>query len=217
METFSLKSGDCEARFSLQSGLRLVSFKKGGVEVVEHEGAVIGPHLGKKDHASWSVEEIQGKFVAKEGKRCVALSLDDALHLELSAVAESDALVGFLIPFKGRGLFTVQAQTAYLTASGKELWPVDWQVSSDGTYRVPQEAQFEAGIHPYPNPLEGVCRYKTSDYTVELSLRCRCEESSFYISHPTGNEAVKIGVLSSYDPWHPNLTASTVQFSLKIL
>ncbi len=124
-------------------------------------------------------------------------SLDHlGLHLNLSVVSESDSLVGihyyYSLPNK-RGVIKA------------------------GELFFPLEGAMDANYRPSPDPLHGVIWLETETYRLKTSYKCPCAENSFQIYHPEGASFVCIEPVSSQDPHHPNLTASSLSIDLEIL
>lgn len=142
------------------------------------------------------------------------------LKLHLSVVSDADSLAGihyyYHIP-NGTGKVISQVQSSFIDNNERKQIPPEWDFDSQHklTYDLRTSADFT--FHPFPNPLEGVIELDAEIYRLITRYTCSSQENSWQLYHPEGASFVCIVPITSQDPWHPNLTVSSIGISLEII
>jgi len=230
-----------KAAFSLENGFRLTNFLNGELEVIYPEAPFfVGLHLqsncpevpwnGEKSEESVTAtltgEDVwNGNSLAKLEKQgfklqSTALLDGDTLRLHHFVVSDTDSLAGNFFHLRlpqGDAEITIDVKHEYYDSGKLKSLPADWKRSEDGGALLPLNIDYNAGFHPFLNPIGGVATLKTADYTAEIGYESTNQESAWLIQYKKGAPYVSIGAVSSQDPWKPNLTASSISLSLRIL
>lgn len=144
----------------------------------------------------------------------------EGLLLELSITSDTDSLVGihyyFHLP-KGSGKVMSSVQKEYRNGGDLLPLPDSWNVDSQHqlTYDLTQPADYT--FYPFPNKREGKILLDAVDYRLLTSYTSRSQENCWQLYHPEGASFVCMEPISSQDPRHPNLTASSLKIKLEIL
>jgi len=225
------------AKFSTDNGFRLLSFKKGDLEIIDPTAPfIVGPHLNSDcPKAPWNAEQDQRGISATQTGEEVwnqtsltqlegqnfklhsTASLEgDKLRIFHSVVSDTDSLVGNQFHLRlpnGMNRLELDAKDRFYDA-GKLA---HFERSSEGRITLPLDSDLDVGMHPYLNPIEGTIRLITQDYEAEVGFQSTNQESCWYIQYQKGNPYVSVGAVSSQNPWKPNLTVSSINLSLRIL
>jgi len=141
------------------------------------------------------------------------------LALSLDVVSETDSLAGihyyYSLP-KGSGTVTSNVQPLYIEKGEKKALPSTWNIDSQQrmVFNLDEEADFT--FFPFPNPREGKIILNTGDYELQTTYLSNSQENSWQLYHPKGASFVCIEPISSQDPRHPNLTASSIKIKLSL-
>lgn len=142
-----------------------------------------------------------------------------SLEIDLDVVSDADSLVGIHYYFRlpqNSGRVVSPVQPFYIGPDGRQALPSTWNINDQRvlTYDLSQEADFT--FYPFPNPREGNITLDAQEYRLNVSYTCPSQENCWQLYHPKGASFACIEPLSSQDPRHPNLTASSIHISLKI-
>lgn len=188
-------------------------------------------------YAPWKVEagqqKVKGTLTGKDTWNDIPLSslegqnftmrfqaelLPEGLKLNLSVVSDTDSLVGihyyYHLP-RGSGTVMSQVQKRYWDGQFKEL-PQHWLSSDLQGIKLDLVESVDYTLYPYPDPLEGKIILDALDYRLTTHYRCASQENAWQLYHPKGASYVCIEPVSSQDPRHPNLTASSIEILLTI-
>lgn len=232
------KSGLLGAHFSYKEGLRLKSFTWNGKEILYEGGApLIGPHFaprlpavlktiekkwpeppnkegepfpwGIAGFAPWDINaqtessftlELKGKkewqkaplskWEGQDFHMGFSASLtEEKLHMHISVVSELDSVVGLGANFR--------------------LPKNEWSITrEEGVLSL--DPSVEKLYHPVKNPLSEKITLKTPEYLLNISYFSLNQENSWVYKVSENKEFVGIYPLSAQDPWHPNLTVSSI-------
>lgn len=144
----------------------------------------------------------------------------DALEIDYDVVSDTDSLVGihyyYHLP-QGTGTVTSAIQSNYIGPNGKQNLPDFIHLNDQGmmTFDLHQDADFT--FYPFPNPREAKITLDTGAYQLVTSYSCASQENCWQLYHPKDASFVCIEPISSQDPHHPNLTASSIHISLSIM
>ncbi len=231
LNLISLKLGDIEVIHSAPEGfigphfgLRHPSLLGGGEDPYPFGAARYLPWEAEKKSENEFHAKISGDQESLEGQKFqIAVDgkiIDDTLRLHQSVVSAADSLIGcqarLRLPKEGENTLRIDSRDKYYVNGKLTQMPEFWERSPDGFVTVSLNTPFEAGFRPIINPLRGRIQLKTDSYLVELEYTSISEESSWYIIYPEESPYISIAAVSSQNPWHPNLTVSSVDMSLKI-
>jgi len=226
-----------KATFSIENGFRLTNFQKGDLEIIYPESPFfVGPHLWSHcSEVPWngekSDESVTATLTGEDGSlaklekqgfkiQSTAFLDDDTLRLHHSVVSDTDSLAGNLFHLKlpeGDAEVMIDVKHEYYDTGKLKSLPDDWKRTEEGSVVLPLNVDYNAGFHPSLNPIRGVATLKTADYTAEIGYESTNQESAWLIQYKNGARYISIGAVSSQDPWKPNLTASSISLSLRIL
>lgn len=145
---------------------------------------------------------------------------EEGLFLNLSVVSDTTSLVGihyyYALPQgKGRIISSVQNQT--LIEGELKSIPSHWLFDSQQRLIFDLEEEADFTFYPYPDVLKGDILLETDEYQLHTHYYCNCAENCWQLYHPKGASFVCIEPISSQDPRHPNLTASSLSIHIEIL
>jgi hypothetical protein len=142
------------------------------------------------------------------------------LHLNLTVVSDSDSLIGihyyYALP-DGKGKISAEIQNKLIDKNETMPIPSTWDFYSENRLYFDLNREADFTFYPHPDPLNGKITLETSTYRLQTEYKCICQENAWQLYHPAGASFVCIEPVSSQDPRHPNLTASSLQIHLKIL
>lgn len=145
---------------------------------------------------------------------------EEGLFLTLSVVSDTASLAGihyyYALP-QGKGRVISHIQNQVVINGELQPIPSDWEF--DAQQRLIFDLQKEADFtfYPYPNLLKGHILLETDEYQLHTRYDCPCAENCWQLYHPKGASFVCIEPISSQDPRHPNLTASSLNIHLEII
>lgn len=190
-------------------------------------------------YAPWKAEattsSVKAELTGKDTWNGVALSTlegqnfnmhleahlrENGLFLNLSIVSDAASLVGihyyYVLPQgKGRVISDVQNKVG-IQGEFKPI-PSDWQFDSQQRVIIDLQQEIDFTFHPYPDLLKGNILLETEEYQLRTYYECVCSENCWQLYHPKGASFVCIEPMSSQDPRHPNLTASSLNIHIEIL
>lgn len=143
-----------------------------------------------------------------------------ALEIDYDVVSDTDSLVGihyyYHLP-KGTGTVVSAVQTDCIGPKGKQSLPDFIHLNDQHimTFDLHHEADFT--FYPFPNPKEAKIILDAGSYQLATSYSCTSQENCWQLYHPKDASFVCIEPISSQDPRHPNLTASSIHISLSII
>lgn len=139
------------------------------------------------------------------------------LEIDLDVVSDTDSLVGihyyYHLP-NGTGTVTSAVQP---NDKGKQDLPDFIHLNDQNIMTFDLDHESDNTYYPFPNPREGKITLDTGTYKLITSYSCASQENCWQLYHPKGASFVCIEPISSKDPHHPNLTASSIHISLAIL
>lgn len=139
--------------------------------------------------------------------------LPSGLQIALSTVSEVDSLVGLQCHYRlpeGKGKLTSKIQKKFMR--DKKLDSLD-----DHELSLDLEKAQDFVFYPFPNPLEGNILLETANYKLLTVYQCNAQENAWIIQKVDNQSFVSVGPVSAQDPWHPNLTVSSLKIHLQIL
>lgn len=146
--------------------------------------------------------------------------LEDGLHIQLSVVSETASLVGihyyYHLP-QGQGKIISAVKDTYIVNNQLQSIPSSFQRDSQNRLHLDLDNSIDYTFFPAPNPLEGRILLDAVTYQLLTSYSCASQENSWQLYHPVGSSFVCIEPVSSQDPRHPNLTASSINIHLQII
>lgn len=241
-----------EATFDPDHGMRLMSFRKGKIEVIAGESGPIGPHFGLLHpginphayvdgiarYAPWKAtstentiraqlsgkEEWNGKAISSlEGQafkmEIIASLTPEKLAIQISVVADADALVGYGCHFKlakGAGHVISDVQDHFLEKTGAKPVPTEWGYDHQRRLRVNLDRPIDAIFHPFPNPLMTSIRLEAGAYQLDLRYRCQNAENAWQLKRSAAGSSVYLASLGAKSPFRPVLTVNSILMELSI-
>ncbi len=144
---------------------------------------------------------------------------ENGLFLTLSVVSDTASLLGIHYYYalsNGRGRVTSQVQDKVVIEDKLQPIPMEWNI--DNQHRLHFDLNHEADFtfRPYPDLLLGDILLETETYHLRTRYTSVNEENSWQLYHPKDATFVCIEPISSQDPRHPNLTASSLNIHLEI-
>jgi hypothetical protein len=143
----------------------------------------------------------------------------NGLNLDLSIVSDTASLVGihyyYHLP-KGTGTIRSQVQKEYLDKTVKKTLPASWSFDQNHHLNYELNQETDLTFYPFPHPCEGKITLDAVDYLLTTRYKTNSQENSWQLFHPSHSSYVCIEPLSSQDPRHPNLTASSIKIDLEI-
>lgn len=128
--------------------------------------------------------------------------MPNGLEMEISSVSDADSLVGFQYNFhlpNGQGKITSKLQNRPLS------------------YDLDRSKEISGIFNPSENPREGKILLETTLYRLMTTTLCCCQENCWQLFYPVDASSVCIAPMSAQDPYHPNLTVSSIRIKLQIL
>jgi hypothetical protein len=146
--------------------------------------------------------------------------LPNGLYIDLSVVSDTDSLVGLhyychLPTGKGKVISSVQKQ--FIEEGQLKPIPSEWNLNDQNALIFDLEKPADYTFFPYPDYCKGVILLDAETYKLQTIYSCVSQENSWQLYHPQGASFCCIEPLSSQDPHHPNLTASSIFVHLEIL
>jgi hypothetical protein len=182
----------------------------------EMRGQKIKARLSGQD--KWkgvSLSEIEGQNFQMEME---AYLDEEGLHLQLSVVSDTDSLVGIHYYYRlpeEKSHIRSEVKNTYLIEGIEKPLPEKW-LSGKNTLDITLQEGIDCTFHPFSG-LKGEISLVTSEFTLLTRYSSDSEENSWQLYHPKGASFVCIEPLSSKDPKHPNLTASSLNILLSQL
>lgn len=140
------------------------------------------------------------------------------LHLDLSVVSETDSLVGihyyYLLP-EGKKTILSRVRPYCLDQGEKKPVNPSW-LQADHRLDIPLNGPIDLAFYPYPDPLNGEIDLITDQFSLKTKYSCLSAENCWQLYYPENASFVCIEPISSQDPHHPNLTASSLNLNLMI-
>jgi hypothetical protein len=171
---------------------------------------------GKDQWNGVPLSELEGQNFTMQ---FIAELLPEGLKLKLSVVSDTDSVVGihyyYHLP-KGKGTLISQVQKQYIDGIKKPL-PSDISLDENQEMRFNLDSAADFTFYPFPKPLEGKIILDAIDYHLITHYSSLSQENAWQLYHPKGASFVCIEPVSAQDPRHPNLTASSLEISLKIM
>lgn len=138
------------------------------------------------------------------------------LRIALSVVSDADSVVGlhyyYHLP-EGKGTVTSHVQNRWIEKG--ELKPYS-SLDSQHLLKLDLNRAYDCTFYPFPDPLKGEIVLDAIRYQLVTTYSCQAQENSWQLYHPDSASFVCIEPLSSQDPKHPNLTASSLNIHLEI-
>jgi hypothetical protein len=141
------------------------------------------------------------------------------LQIDLSIASDADSVVGihyyWHLP-KGKGKITSSIKEFYMDQNERKSIPENWDFNSQHllNFDLHQEADFT--FYPFPKALEAKILLDAEIYKLEVQYTSPSQENCWQLYHPINASFVCIEPISSQDPRHPNLTASSLKINLEI-
>lgn len=146
--------------------------------------------------------------------------LSSGLWIDLSVVSDSDSLIGihyyYHLP-NGKGKVLSEIQNTYIAEGKRQTIPPSLNFNSQHLLNFDLQNEADFTFFPFPNPLEGKIILETEAYRLQTAYSCRSQENCWQLYHPANSSFVCIEPISSQDPRHPNLTASSISIHLQIV
>lgn len=142
---------------------------------------------------------------------------EDALHIKLACVSDTDSLVGGHFSFRlPSGVASLQTLVRDKYLVDHKLIPIPPQWGFDGHQTLKYSLNQPADYTFLPAaPRQASIQLHTSEYSLTLNYSSPCQENSWQLIREEGSDHVSIAPLSSFDPLAPNLTVSQLMISLK--
>lgn len=145
-----------------------------------------------------------------------------ALEIEMSVVSDSDSLVGIQYHYRlpnGKGKIVSSVQKEGIFFEGRR--EIFKEYNLDSQQRLTQVLgdeveKLDCVFLPFPDHRRGDILLETEEYHLLTSYSCVCQENSWKLSYPNNASYVCIQPVSSQDPYHPNLTVSSIKIRLEI-
>ncbi len=141
------------------------------------------------------------------------------LSISLSVVSDKDSLVGihyyYYLP-QGSGKVISQVQKSYMENQELKPLPERWKLDPSQTLTFDLKEAADFTFYPFPNALEGNILLDAGTYKLLTRYSCQSQENCWQLYHPASASFVCIEPISSQDPRHPNLTASSIQIHIEI-
>lgn len=163
------------------------------------------------------LSSLQGQNFKMELK---AELTSEGLEMEISTVSEADSLAGFRYTFAwphGHAQIISQVQKHYLNQQGLHEIPSEWNYQQSQLSFQLDRSQAANFIFAALNPLEGKIWLETDSYRLLTKYYCCCQENCWQVYHPVDASYLCISPMSAKDPYHPNLTVSSIRVKLQIL
>ena len=164
-----------------------------------------------------TLASLEGQNFAMEFK---AELTESGLELRLSVVSDSDSLVGihyyYHLP-QGKGTVTSQVQDSMRENGQLKPLPEHWERDDQQTLTLDLKEVYDFTFYPFPDPCQGKILLDAGDYKLVTTYSSLSQENCWQLYHPAGASFVCIEPISSQDPRHPNLTASSVTIRLEIV
>ena len=142
------------------------------------------------------------------------------LQLELSVVSDTDSIVGIHYYYQlpnGWGNVVARVGRTYIVNNERKPLPADWDFNSENVLRYKLDQDTDFTFFSFPNPLAGEIALETETHKLITRYSSNSQENSWQLWHPKGASFVCIEPVSSQDPRHPNLSASSIKIHLQIL
>lgn len=162
---------------------------------------------------SLSMLEGQDFMIQAEGK------IDPlGLSLKLSIVSDTGSLIGI------SNRYNLYGSSGFLKASVADQWlvhsqkiPISLPYGYDGNrLQLDFTKNMTGTFFPYPDPCDTTIELETARYKLLFSYTSACAENCWQLHRAVNENYLFLTVLSSQDPFHPNLSVSTLNFSWKI-
>lgn len=184
--------------------------------VTSSETKVAARLSGKDLWNGVSLAALEGQNFAMDFK---AELKEEALHLELAVVSDTDSLVGihyyYFLP-KGKGSISSRVQKQFRENRLLKNIPDSFPVDSQQLLKFDLKNRADYTFYPFPKATESLIELDTGEYRLLTHYQTPSQENCWQLYHPEGCSYVCIEPMSSHDPLHPNLTASSIQITLKI-
>ena len=171
---------------------------------------------GKDQWNNVSLAELEGQNFTIEMEASLS---PKGLNIILSVVSEVDSLIGFHyyynLPNK-TGIVKAKVQKQMREDGEVQKVPSTWNLSEEQDLHFDLREPADYTFYPFPNACEGQIELVTSEYKLITTYLSASQENCWQLYHPEGSSFVCIEPISSQDPLHPNLTASTLQINLEI-
>lgn len=190
-------------------------------------------------YAPWKAEmtetKITGMLTGKDTLNGIPLSVlegqdfkmlfsaeltPEGLKLDLSVVSQTDSLVGihyyYHLP-ENKGKIIANVEDMMIQDNLPQTIPIAWLNGSPNSLNLELKEHIDVTLYPHPDPLNGKILLETSEYSLITRYSCNCQENSWQLYHPTDANFVCIEPVSSQDPRHANLSASSIKIHLQIL
>lgn len=143
-----------------------------------------------------------------------------SLEIDLDIVSDTDSLVGIHFYYHlphGKGTVNSAIRPECIGPNGRQPLPEFIDISNQQvmTFDLQHEADFT--FYPFPNPREGKITLDAGSYQLITSYSCPSQENCWQLYHPKNASFVCIEPISSQDPRHSNLSASSIHISLSFL
>lgn len=145
--------------------------------------------------------------------------IETGLKLHLDVVSDTDSLVGIHFYYRlpnNKGTVISQVQSDFVQDGILKPIPKEWGYDNH-TLRFDLSHEADYTFLPHPHPREGKILLETTEYKLQTTYTCVCEENCWQLYHPAGASFVAIEPVSAHDPRHPNLTVSGLDIKLEIL
>lgn len=172
---------------------------------------------GQNNWYNTPLSSLQGQNFKMELK---AELTSEGLEMEISTVSEADSLAGFRYVFgwpNGCAKVISKVQKHYLNPFGLHEIPSEWNnQQSQLSYQLDRSQEVNCVFAPL-NPLEGKILLETDSYRILTTYYCCCQENCWQVHYPADASYLCISPMSAKDPYHPNLTVSSIRVKLQIL
>lgn len=182
----------------------------------QSESALRAVLTGKDSWNDVTLAQLQGQ----DFKMTYDVEIDQSgLNIDLSVVSDTDSLVGIHYYYRlPKGAATVQADVSrhYLDQGESKVIPSDWSYNDRGELMFDLSKEADYTFHPHLNPIGGVVKLGTSEYTLRTRFSTTSQELSWQLYHPKGASFVCIEPMSAANPRKPQLSVSRLGIHLEV-
>lgn len=216
-----------QATFLPENGLRLVSLRMDGIDVLE-EGLVIGPYWKEQNGnrsqlIPWKVEASDSGFKAEVEEKnqfkmlCQGQIGDQGLILKLSVIGVRDAVIGMDCRFPinaNKCYLTSDVQSECYVDGQKQRIPEQWDYNDQGVLKWDLSQKVLCAFRPKKSPLNSKIQLTNGDQVYQIAYSCCCEENAWILDTESHQSVASIIPMTSQNPWYPNLTVSSICIAL---
>lgn len=143
----------------------------------------------------------------------------EALEIDLSVVADSDALVGleylFALP-NGSGRLHADVWDSYLERMTEKPLPEKWRPLARNVLSLDLSEPVEAIFHPFPDRTSSDIHLETPNYQLHVRYRCKNAENCWLLHKSKGSPIVRLAPMAAKYPYRPSLTVNALHIALAI-